>query len=190
MRRRERNLLIILGVIAVGAAGFFLFTMLGGEEEQQAAPTPVASPPPTPATPGTEGGEPTAEPPQMFRFFGGRDPFVPLIVAEAGAGGVGAAPAATEGGGEAPPTEPVQPAPPGAEGQAQKQTVTVDGKSVTLVDVVDENTVQVEVDGRAFTVDEGEEFAQNFEVASVSGNCARFLFGDESFTLCEGGAPK
>jgi len=125
----------------------------------------------------------------MFRFFGGRDPFVPLIVAEAGAGGVGAAPAATEG--QAPPTEPVEPAPPGAEGQqAQEQTVTVDGKSVTLVDVVDENTVQVEVDGRAFTVDEGEEFAQNFEVASVSGNCARFLFGDESFTLCEGGAPK
>jgi hypothetical protein len=24
----------------------------------------------------------------------------------------------------------------------------------------------------------------------VSGNCARFLFGDESFTLCQGKAPK
>ncbi|MGH2764527.1 MAG: hypothetical protein ACRDKA_01225 [Actinomycetota bacterium] len=185
MNRRERILLIVLGVIAVGAAGFFLVTSLGGEEEQ-AAPTPVASAPPIPATPGTEAGEAPAEPPRVFRFFGGRDPFVPLIVAEAGAGGVGTAPAETEDGEAA-----VEPAPEGAEqDQAPGQSVTMGGKTVTLIDVIDENTVQVEVDGRTFTVDEGEEFAQNFEVASVSGNCARFLFGDESFTLCEGGAPK
>jgi hypothetical protein len=185
MSRRERTLLIVLGVIVLAVGGFFLFTMLGGEEEQQAAPTPVTSP--LPATPGTEAGEAPSEPPNMFRFFGGRDPFVPLIVAEAGGAGVGTAPAEIAGG-EAPP---VEPAPEGAEqAEAPNQSVTVDGQTVTLIDIVDSDTAQVEVDGRTVTVDEGEEFAQNFELVSVEGNCARFLFGDESFTLCEGGAPK
>jgi hypothetical protein len=39
-------------------------------------------------------------------------------------------------------------------------------------------------------VDEGKRFAGHFELVSVSGNCARFLFGDESFSLCQGEAPK
>jgi hypothetical protein len=36
---------------------------------------------------------------------------------------------------------------------------------------------------------EGHQFAGTFELVSVSGNCARFLFGDESFSLCQGEAP-
>ena len=55
---------------------------------------------------------------------------------------------------------------------------------------VDGDTVQVEVDGHTSTVNEGQQFAGNFELVSVSGNCARFLFGDESFSLCQGEAPK
>jgi hypothetical protein len=183
MSARERNLLIILGVAVLAAGGFFLFTSLGGEE-QQTAPTPVPSPPPVEATPGTEAGEPPSEAPRVFRFFGGRDPFVPLIVAEAGAGGVGTAPAET---GEA---DGVEPVPEGAEEEQADQGGFAGGKMVTVIDVIDADTVQVEVEGQTYTVDEGEEFAENFEVASVSGSCARFLFGDESFTLCKGGAPK
>jgi hypothetical protein len=181
MSTRERTLLIVLGVIVVAAGGFFLFTSLGGEEEQT-APTPVPSPPPVEAAPGTEAGEPPAEAPRVFRFFGGRDPFVPLIVAEAGAGGAVTTPAET---GEA-----VEPVPEGAEEEQEDQGGFTGGKMVTVIDVIDADTVQVEVDGQTFTVDEGDQFAENFEVASVSGSCARFLFGDESFTLCKGGAPK
>jgi hypothetical protein len=176
MSSRERTLLIVLGVIVLAAGGFFLFTSLGGEEEQ-AVPTPVPSPPPVEATPGTEAGEA----PRVFRFFGGRDPFVPLIVAEAGAGGAETAPAET---GE------VEPVPEGAEEEQEDQGGFTGGKMVTVIDVIDADTVQVEVDGQTFTVDEGDQFADNFEVASVSGSCARFLFGDESFTLCKGAAPK
>jgi hypothetical protein len=181
MSSRERTLLIVLGVIVLAAGGFFLFTSLGGEEEQT-APTPVPSPPPVEATPGTEAGEPPSEAPRVFRFFGGRDPFVPLIVAEAGAGGAATAPAET---GDA-----VEPVPEGAEEEQEDEGGFAGGKMVTVIDVIDADTVQVEVDGETFTVDEGERFADNFEVASVSGSCARFLFGDESFTLCKGGAPK
>jgi hypothetical protein len=186
MSARERNLLIILGVVVLAVGGFFLFTSLGGEEEQS-APTPVPSPPAVEATPGTGAGEPPSEAPQVFRFFGGRDPFVPLIVAEAGAGGAGTAPAQTD---ETPTDGGVQPVPDGAEGDQEDLGGVAGGKSVTVIDVIDADTVQVEVDGDAFTVDEGEQFARNFEVASVSGACARFLFGDESFTVCKGGAPK
>jgi hypothetical protein len=181
MSSRERNLLIVLGVIVLAAGGFFLFTSLGGEEEQT-APTPVPSLPPIEATPGMEAGEPPSEAPRVFRFFGGRDPFVPLIVAEAGVGGAETAPAET---GEA-----VEPVPEGAEEEQEDQGGFTGGKMVTVIDVIDADTVQVEVEGQTYTVDEGEEFAENFEVASVSGSCARFLFGDESFTLCKGGAPK
>ena len=185
MSGRERNLLIVLGVIVLAAGGFFLFTSLGGEEEQ-AAPTTVPSPPPIVATPGTEAGEPPAEAPRVFRFFGGRDPFVPLIVAEAGAGGAITTAAET---GEATGGE-VQPVTEGAEAAQEDLGGFAGGKRFEVTDVVDADTVEVEVEGAAFTVDEGERFARNFEVASVSGSCARFLFGDESFTLCKGGAPK
>jgi hypothetical protein len=197
MARRERNLLILLGVIALLAGGFLLFTMLGGEEpEQQAAPTPAASPPPVPAQPGTGVVEPPApEPPRAVTFFGGRDPFVPLVVAEAGAGGgvpteAGTAPAAATPTGEVPPSGgPVEEPASGAETKELPGT-TVSGHQVVLVAIVDGDTVQVEVDGQPSTVNEGQQFAGNFELVSVSGNCARFLFGDESFSLCQGEAPK
>jgi hypothetical protein len=187
MSGRERNLLIVLGVIVLAAGGFFLFTSLGGEEEQAAPTTVVPSPPPIEATPGTEAGEPPSEAPSVFRFFGGRDPFVPLIVAETTA--VGGETTAAETG-EAPAGGEVQPVTEGAEAQQEDLGGFAGGKRFEVVNVVDADTVQVEVEGDAFTVDEGERFARNFEVASVSGSCARFLFGDESFTLCKGGAPK
>lgn len=183
MSGRERALLIILGLAAVGAAAFFLVSNLGGEEQQQAAPTPATSPPTTNVVPGTEAGAALAEPPRMFRFFGGRDPFVPLVVASAGAGGVGTAPATTG-------TTTVQPAPPGEEQVVQGQTGTVPPKMPTVVEVLDEDTVQVAVGKKTYRVDEGDDFARTFRVASVDGGCVRFLFGDESFTACRGGAPK
>jgi membrane protein implicated in regulation of membrane protease activity len=77
---------------------------------------------------------------------------------------------------------------PGAEEETDGISVT--GRQVVLVDVIDEDTAQVEVDGETFTVNEGETFSENFELVSVEGTCARFLFGDESFSLCEGEAQK
>ncbi|MGZ8572093.1 MAG: hypothetical protein ACXWW5_07710 [Actinomycetota bacterium] len=57
-------------------------------------------------------------------------------------------------------------------------------QAVFTVDGVD--TVQVEVDGTVYDVSEGETFGPNgqFELISASGNCAAFLFADDSFTLC------
>jgi hypothetical protein len=64
----------------------------------------------------------------------------------------------------------------------------VGGSTVVLLDVFQRDgatRVQVEVDGTVFDVGIGEQFAGGrFELRSVGGNCATFLFGDEQFTLC------
>ena len=172
MSPRDRNALIALGVIAVLALGFFLFVGGGGEPDEEAAPTPVPSPPP-PVEP-----TPGAKTPR-FRFLSGRDPFLPLVVAEAGTGGRGTTPAGT-----------VEEPPPGAEEDAAGgATTAVGGHSVTLISISGD-TVQVEVDGQTFSVSEGERFNDNFRLVSIDGSCARFTHGDESFTLCEGGELK
>jgi hypothetical protein len=36
-----------------------------------------------------------------------------------------------------------------------------------------------------YTAQVGETFAQNFTLQSVNGSCADFLYGNQTFTLCE-----
>jgi hypothetical protein len=196
MSARERNLLILVGVLAVGALAWFLFFGPGGGgDDEEAAPTPVTPPSPAPTAEPAPPGGPGRRPPRTFAFFGGRDPFVPLVVAEAGAAGTGTAEAPTEpADGEAPtdgaPSDGFQPTNGDQNGGAP---VAMGGRDVQLVDVFTRNgepVVQVSVDGEAFVVGEGERFAGNFEVSNIEGTCATFLFGDESFTLCEGEVPK
>jgi hypothetical protein len=188
---RERNLLILLGVIAVGALAWFLFFGPGGGgDEQQAAPTPVTPPSPAPTAEPAPPGGPARRPPRTFAFFGGRDPFVPLVVAEAGAGGTGTAAAPTAPTDGETPADGFQPTDGAQNGRAP---VTMGGRDVQLVDVFTqdgEQMVQVSVDGQTYVVGEGDRFAGNFEVTNIGGTCATFLFGDESFTLCEGDTPK
>jgi hypothetical protein len=57
---------------------------------------------------------------------------------------------------------------------------------VVLVDIFSSGTkAQVEVDGTVYTVSKGGTFATTFKLVSISGTCASFLNGDQSFTLCE-----
>ena len=65
----------------------------------------------------------------------------------------------------------------------------VDGRTVRLIDVFTvngEQRAQIQVDGTVYTVDEGERFAENFELLDISGQCASILYGDDQFTICEG----
>ena len=193
MSSRERTMLIVLGVVAVAAAAFFFLTR-GGDEGEQAAPTPPVSPPQV-----VSPVEQLPKPPRTPAFFGGRDPFVPLVIAEVGGGttdgtdggitdggptgGPGGGPSGGPGGG------PVG----GPGGGGQEPGVSVGGHHVVVIDVFvqdGKDVVQVEVDGEVFVVGEGDTFAQNFQVVSIDGQCATFLFGDESFQACEGGRPK
>jgi hypothetical protein len=61
----------------------------------------------------------------------------------------------------------------------------VTGRPVVLVDVIDEQSAEVQVEGVPMTVSEGQRFARLYRMVSVEANCARFLYGDESFSLCQ-----
>ena len=45
--------------------------------------------------------------------------------------------------------------------------------------------LDVQVDGKVYTVEPGATFDDNFKLVKIDGTCARFLFGDQSFELCE-----
>lgn len=164
LNQREKVMLAVLGVAVLGAAVYFLLSVLGGGEEPEAIPSP--RPP---------GSLPTAQPspsatkkpksaPETFGAFVGRDPFEPLVSEGDGDGGGGG-----DGGGD-------------SEG-------SVDGKRIVLLDIFsDEGTRKavVEVDGQEFTVEEGETFAENFMLDSLTSECGDFTFGDEGFRLCVG----
>ena len=70
----------------------------------------------------------------------------------------------------------------------ERITTVIGGHTVVLIDTFTTNGVShatVEVDGIVYNPTEGATFAGgNFELRDVAGNCATFLFGDESFTLC------
>ena len=77
--------------------------------------------------------------------------------------------------------------PPTQPGNGASQTVG--GHTVVLLDTFTANGVeqaQVEVDGTVYDPSVGQTFGPNkqYRLQSVSGNCATFLYGDESFTLC------
>jgi hypothetical protein len=176
----RRALAVLAGVAVAGAAAVaFVFFMGGGDGGQQ--PQPVAAPtsePPKaePKKKAAKNNKPAKKKAPTFAFFGGRDPFVPLVVAETGGAG-----ANTSGAVNAVDS-------PSGGSQVADATV-VGGHNVSLINI-NGNNVQVSVDGQTHTVQPGDSFEGNFELVSVSGGCANFLFGDQSFTLCEAGERK
>ncbi len=175
--RNRRALAVLAGVAVAGAAAvMFVFFMGGGGDEPQQAAAPVTqTPKATPKKQAKQNKPPKRRAP-TFAFFGGRDPFVPLVVAETGGAGANTTGAINAVG------EPT--------GGAQVADATaVGGHNVSLININGDN-VQVSVDGQVHTVQPGDTFEGNFELVSVSGGCANFLFGDQSFTLCEAGERK
>jgi hypothetical protein len=180
LSERDRRTVTIGGiVVGVLLAGFVLFSVLGGGEED----LPPIGPPVTPPTTGSPSPSPGVGPP--IQSFTGRDPFsVPPALSPSpsptGPGGDGnGSPSPPNGDGNGTPS-------PTAPGGGSSQNVG--GSTVVLLDIFERDGathVQVEVDGTVYDVVIGEQFAGGrFELRSVAGNCATFLFGDEQFTLC------
>jgi hypothetical protein len=196
---RDKRALAIFGGIAGAAAILWLLVLRPGGEE---APEVVA---PTAPQPTTETTEPPRTPPpdDGIGVIGQRDPFDPLIQPAAGGGGGpggdgdgtggdGGVDGDGDGGADGDEGEPtVSPAPPAGE-PGDESASTVGGHTVVLLGIFEqggEPVAQVDVDGSVHIVEVGETFADNFELMAISGDCATFLFGDQSFTLCEE-APK
>jgi len=182
LSERDRRTVTIGGIVmGVLLAGFVLFSFLGGGEE--------ALPPIPPTIPGN--GSPSPSPGgggPPIQSFTGRDPFsVPPALSPSpsptvpGGGGGSQSPSPPGGGGGGSQTP--SPTAPGNGSSRQ-----IGGSTVVLLDIFQRDGAthaQVEVDGTVYDVVVGEQFAGGrFELRSVGGNCATFLFGDESFTLC------
>jgi hypothetical protein len=81
-----------------------------------------------------------------------------------------------------PPTSTPPPPPPEMPGHK----VEIGGHTVTLLEVAgNERSAEVKVDGRVYTVEPGATFDDNFKLVRIDGRCAKFLFGDQGFELCE-----
>ncbi len=191
---RDRRALKIGGIVAAVLVVALLALGQLGKGGTAALP-PISIGPSTSIAP-TEGptvepsegpsGEPTGGP-SPSPIFSGRDPFsVPPQFQ------VTASP--TDGSSPASPTDTGSPSSPGSPTTSPTSAPTngsstvVGGHTVVLLDTFTHNGVQmaqVEVDGTVYNVAEGDPFAGGtFELRDVAGNCATFLYGDESFTLC------
>ena len=132
----------------------------------------------------SESGSPSQGGPSPSPIFSGRDPFSlpPQFQTIAPPSGV-TGPGPTGGGGVTGPGPTGSTNPP-----THGSTTVIGGHTVVLIDTFTSNGVShatVEVDGIVYNPAEGATFAGgNFELRDVAGNCATFLFGDESFTLC------
>lgn len=166
LAKRERTMLVVLGVVAAGALAFLFLS--GGEDE----PITVDSSPPVRPTIQTPPPDDGARPPLTDGNFGGRDPFEPLV-SEATAG---------------PPDDSATPGSNG-NGSGSNGGDGTQAQRVTLVDIYTadgERFATVDVDGREYTVSEGETFAGSYRLLDLRRRCGDFVYGDERFTLCIG----
>jgi hypothetical protein len=168
--RRNQVLLVIL-VLVVGAGAFFV---LGNGSGGTVAVPPVVGANPT-ATPSPSPSHSKAHVTKTL-VFNGRDPFQCIVC---------------------PPEPTPSPSPsasPNAGANANTNTnhavvstVQVGGRTVSLVGVYEKRgamKARVRVDGISYSIRVGKSFGSNFKLASISGSCARLLYGDTAFTLC------
>ena len=170
---RDRRMLMILGVVVVGAALLYFFVLSGHKGTKSAS---SSGPAPVTVQPGSSPAVTPSPGPTPILVFAGRDPFSAPPGALIGV----ASPAASG------PT--VAPAGSGGSTPGGGSSATVGGKTVVLDSVFTLNgteEVQVEVSGTVYTVAVGDTFATNYALASINGSCADFTYKTTtSFTLC------
>ena len=76
------------------------------------------------------------------------------------------------------------PPPGGGDGDRPGNKILIGGHNVVSV-AGNGKKLDVQVDGNVYTVEPGATFDDNFKLVKIDGECAKFLFGDQSFELCE-----
>jgi hypothetical protein len=207
---RDKRMLQVLAVVAGLALVYFVFTtVLGGDDGGDVAQGPTGTtggaPAPTSSPSVTESPTPRETLPPVD-LAGERDPFSipPGLATGTPSGSVGpTSPGTTTTpptgtttpptgtttpptGTTTPPTSTTTPPATSPPPTPPANEITIGGHEVVLERIVSGKKLEVTVDGELWTVEEGALFAENFRLVSVDAGCARFLFGDQSFTLCEG----
>lgn len=104
-----------------------------------------------------------------------RDPFAPLVAKAAPAPAPAPAPAAV-------------PAPDAASSTSSGSSTGAKGGTISALTISPlGNSVKLKLDGKKYTVDEGEQFAKSYRLYDIfNANCAGFLYGDQNAVVCEG----
>lgn len=182
--------LVVLGLVVLLVVLWLLFLRGGSEDTALPVPPAAQAPVPTPEVT-TEPEARKKRPIETFEVFAAKDPFRPLISdtavsdgTTAGTNGSAPQPGSTPAPGTGQPSG-------GSDigGDGGGGGDSVGGHRVRLIDTFSRNgepQARVQVDGTVYTVGEGDRFAENFEMLSISGQCASMLFGDDQFSLCEG----
>jgi hypothetical protein len=192
---RDKKLIYVLAAALVLL--FYLFVLKGGGGGETLT-GPIGGVPPPIATP-TVSPSPTPREtlPPVVRA-GARDPVsVPPLFQTASAipsggvspvpSGTGTTPPATTPPATTPPatTPPPTTPPPTKPPPTPGDQTHIGGHDVVLQDVFNEKTkARIAVDHRVWTVEVGATFDDSFELVSIDGTCASFLFGDQGFELC------
>jgi hypothetical protein len=190
----SRTATILLAALVALAGWVAAPELLGAEQfngipaaqEEPNAPSPSETAPPAPADPvdvEISLSEALATlPVETYQVFLSRDPFQPVVVAPLAVDGDGNPIPDPDGSGT-----PGEPADPRCE--AGSNTATCEGLTVTLLDVTsdaDGTRIIVQVNDTLYEVTVGSIFAGSFQVLAISPPCADLLFGDDTFTLCQG----
>ena len=189
----QRLALLIGGALLIFVLVWFFFLRSGGETPPPENLPALTTPQPTDTAAPDDQDDGDRGRVETFEVFAARDPFEPLAgeeVGEApdeGSGGDTGDDGGTDGGTDDGTDGGIDTGD-GDDGDAGGGGgETVGDHRVRVVDVFPRGgRAQVQVDGTVYTVDEGETFAENFELIRASGQCATMLFGDDEFTLCEG----
>ena len=178
-------LLLIVGLLVVRP-------MLGGNEEAQTTPPAATATAAAPTTTTPQLINPsTSVTPSEGAAASVKDPFRPLV-------STGTASAATESGvtatgGAGSVTSSTLAATGSTVAGSGAGTATTPGggttaeRQVALVSIKG-GTAKVTVDGKAYSVTEGESFAGGYRAVDINSECASFESGTTAFTLCEGEA--
>ena len=181
------------GILGFLLVAFFLFNNLSGGGDDGAIPT---LPPITTGPGGNDGGggeTPPVSPSNGISpqpVFTGRDPFsIPPALspsaAPTGSGTVSPPPSGSTST-TPPPSGSTNPTTPPPSTPGGNSSIVLGGKTVVLLDTFNQGTrAQFEVDGTVYNVGIGDPFGGgSFELQSINGDCATFLYGDEPNTLC------
>lgn len=178
------------GVVAIAGLGYFLvLPALAGPATPAATPAATAPRLAHPGTPSTTGktGSTSAASASVSATGAdaiGRDPFTPLVSPSAAptptpSPSASSAPAASSG------TTTGSPAVSSARsGAAPAGTTQV--ALVGIVEISGKPAARTAVNGQPYTSAVGQIFDTDYQVQSISGSCATYLYGDAQFALCSG----
>jgi len=178
----------LAGVLLLAVGLLVVRPLLGGSGQGQAPPA-VTSARAAPATTTPQLIAPSTSVTASDAAGSVKDPFKPLVSAGSAAAATGSGLSAAAGGSATATTVATGSTVAGA----GAGTASTPGggasteRQVALVSIKD-GTAKVTVDGKAYSVTEGESFAGGYRAVDINSECASFESGTTAFTLCEGEA--